>query len=65
MVNNVLEQAKADWRGNRLYIDAQGNWRLKHEGSPRGGIAPYNKALKHGGMTPDKLHKLSKEYNNV
>jgi hypothetical protein len=44
--NCNLAPAFAAWNANRLYIDNNGNYRLKRDGHTNGPIAPWNKDIK-------------------
>lgn len=63
----AVAQAVEDWRQNRLYVDAQGNYRqrsIDRNGQvvlQPGPVAPYNDALRAERVTPDMLDDLAKQ----
>jgi hypothetical protein len=54
-----VSKALNDWRNNRMYIDGNGNYHLKAEGSNRGPIHPDNKLIKSTFASVDDLHKAA------
>ena len=57
----LFSDAIRDWAANRLYIDGNGNWRLKAVGRNRGPIVRYNLAIKSIGMTPARLQEYARD----
>lgn len=54
-----IEQALADWRNDRAYIDGNGNYHVKAEGRRSGPVAPWNQTAKRAFATVTDLHNAS------
>jgi hypothetical protein len=54
-----IEQALADWRNDRAYIDGRGNYHVKLDGRSSGPVAPWSKTARRAFATVTDLHNAS------
>jgi hypothetical protein len=54
--SEAIQQAFADWRSRRAYIDNSGKYRVKTEGRSSGPIASWNKEVKQQFATVKEFH---------